>query len=339
MKNLFKSLFFPAPKPQASASGGSGRPKAREEAGAEFYSDFGGLWIDRRDALAVLDRKAAEDPDVAVLRPQIEQFIRDGYVVLEQAVSHELIDAYTAELQRHIASGISPLQVSVPVQGPQDKSVVSLADADVKAPLSKILDTYACMPSALPMVFNEAVHKFLRAVFEEEVLAFQGLHFERGSTQAIHQDTAYVVADRPLEICASWLALEDIQPGSGELIYYVGSHHALADWKYSGRFKHYNHERDPHAEHMGHLNSLVERSEAQGLELAHFLPKKGDVLIWSADLAHGGSQILNPDVTRRSLVTHFSPQSATPNYFRYLPKDKQVYRTYQPGCHTATMYY
>ena len=335
MKNLLKSLFGkPAAAPTVPAP-----VKAREEAGAAFYSHFGGLWVDRKDAQAVLDRKAAQDPAIAALRPQIEQFIRDGYVVLEQAVSHELIDAYNAELQRHIASGNSDLQVSVPVVGPQDKSVVPLAQADVNAPLSKILDTYACMPSALPMVFNDAVQRFLRAVFEEDILAFQGLHFERGSTQAIHQDTAYVVADRPLEICASWLALEDIQAGSGELIYYVGSHHALEDWRYSGEHKHYNHERDPHAEHMGHLHSLVERSEAKGLALGRFLPKKGDVLIWAADLAHGGSQIENPDITRRSLVTHFSPKSAVPNYFRYMPVDKQVYKNPQAGCFTTTMYY
>ena len=28
----------------------------------EYFSRFGGLWTDRRDALAVLDRKAAQDP-------------------------------------------------------------------------------------------------------------------------------------------------------------------------------------------------------------------------------------------------------------------------------------
>ena len=332
MRNLLRSLFS---RPASAAA----PVKARDEADARFHSAFGGLWVDRLDAREVLARKAASNPDVAALQDELEAFIRDGYVILRGAVSHELIDQYNEELRQHIASGTSPLKVSVPVYGPEDKGIVGLSQADMDAPLSKILDTFACMPSALPMVFNPSVERFLGAVFEEDLLAFQGLHFERGSTQAVHQDTAYVVADQPMHICASWLALEDIEPGSGELIYYIGSHHKLEDWKYSGQYKHYNHERDTHEEHLAHLKSLVDRSEALGLELGHFLPKKGDVLIWSADLAHGGSQIDNPELTRRSLVTHFSPRSATPNYYRNRPAMLQKYTTYRPGCHTATMYY
>ena len=38
-----------------------------------------------------------------------------------------------------------------------------------------------------------------------------------------------------------------------------------------------------------YTRSLVRRAKEQGIELESFLPKKGDVLIWSADLAHGGS--------------------------------------------------
>lgn len=40
------------------------------------------------------------------------------------------------------------------------------------------------------------------------------LHFEVGSTQAIHRDTAYVVVkDEPLKLVASWIALADVTPG------------------------------------------------------------------------------------------------------------------------------
>lgn len=330
MKNFLKSLL-----------GGSPTPKglARDEQGAEFYSQFGGLWTDRKDAAAVLDRKAAQDPKIAAIRPLLEKFIRDGYVILEQAVAPALIDQYLADLDRHMQSGTSPLKVSVPVYGPEDKGIVGLDGANMAAPLSKILDTYHHMPSAQPMVFNAAVQHFLRTVFEEDLWAFQGLHFERGSTQAVHQDTAYVVSEKPLQLCASWLALEDVQAGSGELIYYPGSHHSFNDWLYSGKYKHYNHERDKHEEHMAHLKALVDRSEEQGLKLKTFLPKKGDALIWSADLAHGGSQIGDPSLTRRSLVTHYTDASTKPYYFRFLPAERQKTVEVKPGCAYTTMYY
>jgi ectoine hydroxylase-related dioxygenase (phytanoyl-CoA dioxygenase family) len=47
-----------------------------------------------------------------------------------------------------------------------------------------------------------------------------------------------------------------------------------------------------------------------------FLGKAGDVLIWHADLAHGGAPIKNVGQTRHSLVTHFCPASDEPFYRR-----------------------
>ncbi|MDB5946970.1 MAG: hypothetical protein JWQ33_1996 [Ramlibacter sp.] len=303
----------------------------------KYFSRFGGMWVDRLDAKDVLAKKAAAQPAVAALQDKLAFFIENGYVILPQAVAHDAIDAYLGELQLARQGG-SALQASVPVQGPQDKSVVPIQEADMDQPLTKVLDTYVHLKSAHRMIFSRPIVDFLKTVFEENILAFQGLHFERGSTQAIHQDTAYVVLEQPMRLCASWIALEDVTPGSGELIYYPGSHR-LPDWIYSGAHKHYNHERDKHEEHLGHLQALHERSKERGLTIESFLPKKGDALIWAADLAHGGSEIRDPNLTRRSAVTHYTGVSTVPYYFRFLPKDRQTIVQVGPDCSYCTMYY
>lgn len=337
LNTLFNKLFgqSAASKPAAQAAGPL---LTRNDPNAKFHSRFGGLWVDRLDAEQVLAEKLKTDPNVAEQEALIRAFMQNGFVILPGAVSHEQIDRYRAELQAQIDSGNSPIKVSVPVVGPQDKDVIPLHEADILTPLSKILDTYQYIDSAIPMIFNDKVTRFLRAVFEDDIWAFQGLHFERGSTQAVHQDTAYVVSENPLHVCASWLALEDVQPGSGELMYYVGSHRN-PDWVYSEKYKHYNHERDAHEQHMGHLEYLHKVSQERGLPLEHFLPKKGDVLIWSADLAHGGSQIVDPSLTRRSLVTHFSPASSEPYYMRFKNPLERQKREVVPGGFTSTLYY
>jgi ectoine hydroxylase-related dioxygenase (phytanoyl-CoA dioxygenase family) len=122
------------------------------------------------------------------------------------------------------------------------------------------------------------------------------------------------------------------------LIYYPGSHR-LPDWLYSGEHKHFNHTRDRHEEHMGHLQALHDRSKERGLKLESFLPKKGDVLIWSSDLAHGGAQIEDPSSTRRSLVTHYTSASTRPYYFRFLAESKRKIFPVRPSCSYTTMYY
>lgn len=303
----------------------------------DYFSRFGGLWTDRKDAEALLKDKAKKEPATEHMQHEIEFFIKNGFVILENAVSVEKIDAYLDAL-RHAAGGGSPLLASVPVYGPQDKAVIPLQQADLTAPLTKVLDTYMHLQAARELIFSSKIVNFLQSVFEERPLAFQGLHFEKGSTQAIHQDTAYVVLEDPMKLCASWIALEDVAAGSGELIYYPGSHR-LPDWLYSGKFKHFNHERDQHEEHLAHLDSLHQRSAERGLNLQSFLPRKGDVLIWSADLAHGGSQISDPSLTRRSLVTHYTAETTKPYYFRFLSAEKQRTYTHENNFRYCTMYY
>jgi ectoine hydroxylase-related dioxygenase (phytanoyl-CoA dioxygenase family) len=42
-----------------------------------------------------------------------------------------------------------------------------------------------------------------------------------------------------------------------------------------------------------------------GLQPKVFLPKKGDVFIWHANLVHGGTPVRNTALTRKSMVIHY----------------------------------
>lgn len=312
-------------------------PPRQAPRGSRYHSRFGGLWTDRLDAVELLHSRIGRDGLTPQLAQKLAFFIEHGYVILEQAVAHTRIDAYLQAFQQAKATR-GPLLASIPAAGPQDKGIAPLHRADLDSPLTKVLDTYSHLPDACEIIFAEPIRQFLDAVFGEPLLAFQGLHFERGSTQAIHQDTAYVVLTEPLHFCASWVALEDVQAGSGELIYYSGSHR-LPDWLYSGRYKHFNHKRDSHEEHLRHLESLHLRAKERGLELQSFLPKKGDALIWAADLAHGGSAISDAGLTRRSLVTHYTALGVAPYYVRFKPFYRRRTTRIREGCHYNSLYY
>ena len=56
------------------------------------------------------------------------------------------------------------------------------------------------------------------------------------------------------------------------------------------------------------------------------MAKKGDILVWHADLAHGGSPVTRPELTRQSLVGHFCPRSANPNYFKWRSEQAEIKR-------------
>jgi ectoine hydroxylase-related dioxygenase (phytanoyl-CoA dioxygenase family) len=176
----------------------------------------------------------------------------------------------------------------------------------------------------------------LTLIFDAEPLLFQGLTFECGSEQGIHQDSAYVVVSSPMELVASWTALEDIQPGSGELQYYEGSHR-LPEYLFSGQHKSWDAGRDGMEQHDEWANLLHVNSKRLDFPLKTFRPKKGDTLIWSADLAHGGAPVMDPVLTRRSQVGHYCPLGISPNYFSYRPDRQQQISV--PGGWISSEYY
>jgi phytanoyl-CoA hydroxylase len=300
-----------------------------------YRSRFGGLWVDDIDR-GYVERKIAGISN-PILRRQVADFERDGFVVLNQAVPHAAIDSYLAQYRMATsAEAGSKLIMSVPYVANTEPFSAEKA----KIPGSKILDTSMLFGAGDELSFSGGVSRFLGAIFEGPSLAFQSLHFEVGSVQTIHQDTAYVVvAGEPMHLVASWIALEDIIPGTGELVYFVGGHR-MQEYVYAdGTSKHFNAERDGPAPHDRHLKYLYEEAKRCGYYKSSFLPKKGDVLFWHADLPHGGGEITKPGATRRSLVTHYCPYSQTPFYFKFLSEQSQKKVKAPSGNYFCSMYY
>jgi hypothetical protein len=266
---------------------------------------FSTLWIDQPGAEA----RAAQE--VGSLGRALQAFVEDGYAIIPGAVDHMVIDTYLSEFET----------VSKTKSGMQSIHADCLApteETDLTVPLTKTLDTGFFCPSALDIMLAPKIVEFLKAIFEDDVLAHQNLHFEVGSTQAIHQDTAYVVVGTPMNLAACWVALEDIQESTGELIYYPGSHR-FPHHLYGENRKYFAASQDRGEDHDRHLQSLHDMAAERGIVQKSFLPKKGDALIWHSDLAHGGGAILKKGVTRRSLVTHYCPRKEIPHYFHHVP--------------------
>ena len=133
------------------------------------------------------------------------------------------------------------------------------------------MDAYVFYESARAALFSDAIVRFLRIVFDDAPMLFQSLTFEKGSQQALHQDTEFVVTASPLEFAASWTALEDIRPGSGELMYLDGSHR-LPEFLFSGKYKHWNEKRDGEAQQAEWRGHVQRHAERMGLEEKTFLP-------------------------------------------------------------------
>jgi ABC-2 type transport system ATP-binding protein len=286
--------------------------EAAEKPAATTVSRFGGFWIDREDWIDRLARKHRDGELSDELSDAIFRFVRDGYHVVQGAVPGEVIDRLNADIDRLWHHPPPDLMVETFEPDGVHKHVP--ADVRFRAGATKLLDVYAFSSLAREAIAAPRVIEFLAAVFEDKPKVFQGLYFWKGAEQRFHKDTAYVKIDTgPMHLAATWLALEDVRPGAGELTYYIGSHRA-PDFLFGGSSKWM--EGHPE-EHARFLRSVDEDAARYRHGTGSFLARKGDVLIWHGNLAHGDAPVRHPGSTRKSLVTHFTTRSDEPFYRRH----------------------
>jgi ectoine hydroxylase-related dioxygenase (phytanoyl-CoA dioxygenase family) len=273
-----------------------------------FHSKFGGMWIDRVDWEAQLAERLADGRLTAGDAANVRSFAEDGVIILPGAADLAAVDKFSAAVSQSFREGNPSLLFQR-----HGSQTTERLNSGVNRLGTRVVDAYMGLPQAIDLFRSPALLRFLTTVFDEPPLLFQSLSFDQGSQQGLHQDTAYVVVKPPMELAACWIALEDVQEGSGELMYVRGSHR-FNDFDF-GDHKHFDAQKNTQEEHSQWAKWLLDETVRRDLKLESFVAKKGDILIWHADLAHGGRPVIDKESTRRSLVGHFCPGSRKPNYF------------------------
>ncbi len=187
--------------------------------------------------------------------------------------------------------------------GPRyDAATFARFRAGEKADL-RLRDAWRYCPPVQRIAANPLIIELLSRLYGKKAWPFQTLNFPVGTEQTQHSDVVHFHSVPERFMCGVWLALEDTTLENGPLFYYPGSH----------RWPVYTNE------HIGRcLTSLPERpdqtvfepmwqalTEQHGAQKQVFQAKKGQALIWAANLLHGGSEHLNRQHTRWSQVTHY----------------------------------
>ncbi len=293
-------------------------PKAlRPKNAAAMPSPYGGLWIDQANALDLIRGKYELGNITADEARDLETLVLDGYVVLKNAVPSVILDRATEVLEAAYEGRYPEVRFACGAVAPDPYVAWQAKMTELPA---KALDLHWHFDEIRDLGFAPAVVRFLHLLFERPASASQSLGFYRGSAQPMHQDSAYVAFSIPQQFCAAWFALEDVKPDAGELMYFVESHRKLPEFIHAERFK-----SMPDAQLVGvsldlleeedlkHRNAIEREGERLMLKRETFMAKRGDVLIWHAELAHGGRPI-STSATRKSVVFHYSPREIVPLY-------------------------
>lgn len=168
----------------------------------------------------------------------------------------------------------------------------------------RIQDGWTQHASIRRLALEPMILDLLRHLYGREPFAFQTLNFAVGSQQHFHSDAVHFHSYPHGFMCGVWIALQDIQLESGPLHYFPGSHRlpylsarslGLSEADVAGK-------EHPQQFFEPHWQQAV---ESLGLTSQRFLAKRGDVLIWHANLLHGGEMVQDRNLRRWSQVIHY----------------------------------
>ncbi len=216
----------------------------------------------------------------------LEKWSDNGYAILESFFSKEEVDAVNNEIQVLDKNKETKWRYS-------NKIMFAIHQ-------SKNLWKIANTPSLIGI---------LSTLLGSNVSAFQSINFLTGSQQSTHSDAIHMTTFPNGNLIAVWIALEDIAVASGPLHFYPGSHKLPyfynKDYDNSGT-KYTLGEYD----YKVYESNIKEKLASLSYEKKIFTAKKGDVLIWHANLLHGGEPVLNDALTRKSMVLHYLSDDA-----------------------------
>jgi len=191
------------------------------------------------------------------------------------------------------------------ITGIQPKLAADLADWEAcRAGSSRLQDGWKDLAAIRRLALHPKILDLLRSLYGREPFAFQTLNFATGSEQSIHSDAVHFHSQPHGFMCGVWIALADVDADSGPLVYYPGSHRLPYRSAASLGLTPDQVAAEPHPQRFFEpaWQADVDRL---GLESTLYLPPRGQLLVWHANLLHGGSPVLNRQARRWSQVVHY----------------------------------
>lgn len=176
-------------------------------------------------------------------------------------------------------------------------------DSDKTVGERRVQDAWKDNDDVRAIAANQAIINLLNKFYGRVAFPFQTLNFSVGTQQDAHSDSVHFSSLPERFMCGVWLAMEDVGPDAGPLFYYPGSHRwPIITNALIGRHGYGSDlpsAQDPYGPAWRAL------CDVHGAREEVFLARKGQALIWCANLLHGGSRQNDLTLTRWSQVTHY----------------------------------
>ena len=239
-----------------------------------------------------LDREASRDKlhtheFFTEIRSKVQESLfgwsENGYAILRKYIDLKQIDSINSEIDEVIASKAAPWKY------PHSRRLMNMIHEN---------------NAVRELIRNDHLVSILDMLLGKKAELFQSINFIDGSQQKAHADGIHMTTFPLGYLIGVWIALEDVGPEQGPLFFYTGSHkldYVLTEEIDAGD-NYLLLGKNSYVKYEAAIAEIIKRNKFQKME---FHAKKGDVLLWHANLLHGGSKINDSSLTRKSMVLHF----------------------------------
>lgn len=238
-------------------------------------------WLDVEDSAKVLPGNPKFEALDQATKDSIVNWSRDGYVILRNHLSPEQVEEVNQHVQDLLASGEVSFRYG-------NKVMFAIN-------VSELLWKIGTSPQ---------LKGVLELLLGRDVELFQSINFIEASQQRTHSDSIHMTTFPRGNLAAVWIALEDMSAENGALHYYPGSHRLpyLFNKDYDNEGTVLKLGPKSYTDYEDEIEKIIEQ---KGLEKQIFTAKAGDLLIWHANLLHGGEPLKDPNRTRKSMALHY----------------------------------
>ena len=223
-------------------------------------------------------------------KEQLIHFHELGYIIIDLELSEEFLNRVVEEMYSAIRRDNTTKQ----------------SEFYTYSNSPRIFEEWRNSDSIRELCLNTKLISTLELLYNKEAFPFSTINFIKGSNQPLHSDAIHFHTIPQLWMSGVWVALENTTLENGTLNIVPGSHRwPVFDYD-SLKLPHPDSIEDGEKENYRVYEEFIRQLvEAQRGEILPVPLKKGQALIWAANLLHGGMKIVDENSTRLTQAIHY----------------------------------
>jgi hypothetical protein len=168
----------------------------------------------------------------------------------------------------------------------------------------RIQDAWRYDSGVALIAINQRLLDIISSLFGRQAFPFQTLNFAACTQQHAQSDIVHFNTVPERFMCGVWVALEEVDENNGPLLCYPGSHRwpTFLNEHIGVNSRHRLPQGSHYQEYIRLWRELIEVNQVRPERI---LAKKGQAVIWLANLLHGNDKQHDLTRTRFSQVTHY----------------------------------